>query len=387
MRKHMQDELLYTVQPPLRARIDALYKPRMTCDNFHVMARHGMAEQARYAHSVLGLRSEATAATRLTPAQESAFRRSKQLSAQQREELLKPFLPSDPSDSEAQVQKKKALRDRRQRASQKHRKPLTGPARAFLYFAIYHVVALFFSIFFRFRRAYRLVRGKIVSLLKYHHRTPEFIAHDVKDLDKLPRHLSVIVEYQEDDGSQGTAGLEGLVNDVCEIAAWAASAGIPLLSVYERTAYFGPRRKPTLSLRAPHLSSYSPPNTPPQNAALNGDEAKEERQNLTVLLLSEHDGRDTIVDLTRTLAEMAQKGDVREEQINMDLIDAQLNDHVSSEPELLILFSPTVQLKGYPPWQLRLTEIFHLPDNKGVNYQVFLRALYNFAKVEMRLGR
>ena len=122
-------------------------------------------------------------------------------------------------------------------------------------------------------------------------------------------------------------------------------------------AYFGPRRKPTLSLRAPHLSSYSPPDTPPQNAEPNGDALKEERQHLTVLLLSEHDGRDTIVDLTRTLAEMAQKGDVHQEQINMDLIDAQLSDHVTSEPDLLILFSPTVQLKGYPPWQLRLTEI------------------------------
>jgi dehydrodolichyl diphosphate syntase complex subunit NUS1 len=33
------------------------------------------------------------------------------------------------------------------------------------------------------------------------------------------------------------------------------------------------------------------------------------------------------------------------------------------------------------------TKYSHLPDNKGVNYQVFLRALYNFAKVEMRLGR
>ena len=76
--------------------------------------------------------------------------------------------------------------------------------------------------------------------------------------------------------------------------------------------------------------------------------------------MSEHDGRDTIVDLTRTLAEMAQKGDVRQEQIDMDLIDAQLNDHVSSEPDLLILFSPTVQLKGYPPWQLRLTEILYV---------------------------
>jgi dehydrodolichyl diphosphate syntase complex subunit NUS1 len=117
------------------------------------------------------------------------------------------------------------------------------------------------------------------------------------------------------------------------------------------SSYFGPLRKPTLSLRAPHLSSYSPPSTPPST------NSNEPRQHLTVLLLSEHDGRDTIVDLTRTLAEMAQRGDVSREQINMDLIDAQLSDHVSSEPDLLILFSPTVQLKGYPPWQLRLTEI------------------------------
>ncbi|KAJ4372369.1 hypothetical protein N0V83_004143 [Neocucurbitaria cava] len=345
------------------------------------------------------------AATGITPVQEAAFRKGtlngKQLSAKEREELLKPFLPAEPTSSDVE-----AKAARRRRASQKSKVSKHGPVKNLLFFAVYHLIALLFSIFFRFRRAFRLVRGKLVSLLKYHHRTPEFIAHDVKNLEKLPKHLSVIVEYQEDDGSQGNAGLEGLVNDVCEIAAWAASAGIPFLSIYERTgvlknylpqthasiwntleSYFGPRRKPTLSLRAPHLSSYSPPNTPPQMAQPNGDNLKEERQHLTVLLLSEHDGRDTIVDLTRTLAEMAQKGDVRQEQINMDLIDAQLTDHVSSEPDLLILFSPTVQLKGYPPWQLRLTEIFHLPDNKGVNYQVFLRALYNFAKVEMRLGR
>ncbi|KAF3046499.1 hypothetical protein E8E12_010303 [Didymella heteroderae] len=344
-------------------------------------------------------------ATGITPTQETAFRRGtyqgKQLTPKQREELMKPFLPSEPTSSSDRETKKAAATRRRKPTSKKR----TGPIKAFIYFFVYHIIALLYSIYFRFRRAYRLVRGKVVELLKYHHRTPEFIAHDVKTLQKLPKHLSVVVDYQEDDEHQGNAGLEGLVNDVCEIAAWTASAGIPFLSVYERTgalknylpqthasisntleAYFGPRRKPTLSLRAPHLSSYSPPNSPSQTA--NSDEDhKEERQHLTVLLLSEHDGRDTIVDLTRTLAEMAQKGDVRQEQINMDLIDAQLSDHVSSEPDLLILFSPTVQLKGYPPWQLRLTEIFHLPDNKGVNYQVFLQALYNFAKVEMRLGR
>jgi dehydrodolichyl diphosphate syntase complex subunit NUS1 len=180
------------------------------------------------------------ATTGLTPTQERLFRRSKQLSVEQREELLKPFLPSEPaatSDTEVQKQKNKSSRDRRQRASQQ-RKFVPNTIKSFLYFAVYHAVALLFSIFFRFRRAYRLVTGKIVSLLKYHHRTPEFIAHDVKDLEKLPKHVSVIVEYQEDDGSQGTAGLEGLVNDVCEIAAWAASAGIPFLSVYERTGEY-----------------------------------------------------------------------------------------------------------------------------------------------------
>lgn len=309
------------------------------------------------------------AATGLTPSEQAAFRRH-QLSIQEREALIKPFLPSEPSSSSESSRKKAAAR-RRARTSQKSKPSKKhGPFKTLLFFATYHFIALLFSIFFRFRRAFRLAYTKLVSLLRYHHRTPEFIALDVSRLEKLPNHLSVVVELNSDDEQQGNAGLEGLVNDVCEIAAWASSAGIPFLSVYERTgvlknylpqthasieatleAYFGPTRKPTLSLRAPHLSSYSPPTTPPET---NGSQ---ERQHLTVLLLSEHDGRDTIVDLTRTLAEMAQRGDVRREQINMDLIDAQLSDHVSSEPDLLILFSPTVQLKGYPPWQLRLTEI------------------------------
>jgi undecaprenyl pyrophosphate synthase len=58
-----------------------------------------------------------------------------------------------------------------------------------------------------------------------------------------------------------------------------------------------------------------------------------------------------------------------------------------TEPDLLLLFSPSVDLQGYPPWQLRLTEIFHVQDNQGVGYQVFYRALCNFAKAQMRFGR
>jgi len=53
----------------------------------------------------------------------------------------------------------------------------------------------------------------------------------------------------------------------------------------------------------------------------------------------------------------------------------------------LILFSPNVTLKGYPPWPIRLTEIYNVQDNDGVGYQVFLRGLYNYASAEMRVGK
>lgn len=67
----------------------------------------------------------------------------------------------------------------------------------------------------------------------YHHRTPEIIERDVKDLMRLPKHLSVILKL-EDDG-RGGAELERLVNEVADLAAWCASAGIPMLSIYEKT--------------------------------------------------------------------------------------------------------------------------------------------------------
>jgi dehydrodolichyl diphosphate syntase complex subunit NUS1 len=167
--------------------------------------------------------------TGLTPAEEAAFRR-KQLSVQEREELLKPYLPSEPSSSSESNARTRRRSAQKSKLGKKH-----GPVKSLLFFATYHFIALLFSIFFRFRRAFRLAYTKLISLLKYHHRTPEFIAGDVSHLEKLPKHLSVIVELNEDDEQQGNAGLEGLVNDVCEIAAWSSSAGITFLSVYERT--------------------------------------------------------------------------------------------------------------------------------------------------------
>jgi len=155
---------------------------------------------------------------------------------------------------------------------------------------------------------------------------------------------------------------------------------------------------------------------------------------LTLLLLSSTDGRETLVDLTKTLAEMAQHGKLSPQDISIKLIDAEISEitspltpaparildpncdeakvarsnsprptatttteppAVNSEPDLLLIFGPYVKLEGYPPWQLRLTEICCTGDKsssitgdgEAVEYQRFLKGLWRFAKAEMRFGR
>jgi dehydrodolichyl diphosphate syntase complex subunit NUS1 len=41
-----------------------------------------------------------------------------------------------------------------------------------------------------------------------------------------------------EDGGKGGAGLEALVDEVAEIAAWCTCAGIPMLSVYEQSGKY-----------------------------------------------------------------------------------------------------------------------------------------------------
>lgn len=84
---------------------------------------------------------------------------------------------------------------------------------------------------------------------------------------------------------------------------------------------------------------------------------------------------------------MSQRKRLSPDDISVDLVDAEITESVMGEPDLLVLFGPNVELQGYPPWQVRLTEIFHVQDCTGVGYQVFLRALHSYAKAQMRFGR
>ncbi|MCJ1462899.1 hypothetical protein MMC07_001503 [Pseudocyphellaria aurata] len=304
------------------------------------------------------------------------------LNPTQRENLIKPYLPSPPTTSRSSPQSPWRIR------------ALIKQQVHFLVFTIIHTL---FSLYIRLRQTYHALIDRVFTILYYHHRAPELIQQDVRGLTRIPEHLSVILELKGEE--RGSTGLERLIDEVAEISAWCACVGIPMLSVFESTgilkkylstthrtvssklhAYFG-RRIPALQTRAPHGP-----------ALLNGGGVENAgsclgQDHISILLLSSEDGRSTLVDLTKTLAEMSQRHKLSPDDISRELIDAEITESVMGEPDLLVLFGPNVGLQGYPPWQVRLTEIFHVQDNSGVGYQVFLRALHRYAKAQMRFGR
>ncbi|KAK5174368.1 uncharacterized protein LTR77_001448 [Saxophila tyrrhenica] len=307
--------------------------------------------------------------------------RTAQLSAQERERILKPYLPKTNQGATHQ---------------QRHKQRIRPVIRRTIHSLLFAIIHLIFSIYIRIRQAYHAVLGQLLAVLYYHHRTPELIKRDVSGLTKVPKHLSLILDRRE-----------SLLDDVCESAAWSACAGVSMLSIYEKTgilkhslphlhrriertmtSYYGNSpNKPSISLRAPHLPSYSPPTSP--DPSINGhDGVSSQRPHLTILLIDASDGRQTLVDLTKTLAEMSQHGKLSPSDISSKLIDAEITESVMGEPDLLILFGAKIVLEGYPPWQARLTEIYHVQDHAGgVGYHVFLRALRKYGQAEFRVGR
>jgi dehydrodolichyl diphosphate syntase complex subunit NUS1 len=151
--------------------------------------------------------------------------RGTKLSAADRESLLRPYLP-DPSElprQPAQRRKKTVAR----------KTPVRTFLKSQLHQLTYTLIHIFFGIAIRLIQSYHAVVDRIFTVVYYHHRTPELIRKDVKNLDRLPEHLSVILSLREEEDT-----LTVLMDEVAELTAWSVSAGIPVLSIYEKSGKF-----------------------------------------------------------------------------------------------------------------------------------------------------
>lgn len=138
----------------------------------------------------------------------------------ERESILKHHLPEPIPLADIRHRRKKPLR----------KTPIRTFLKTLLYQFTYTVIHIFFGIFIRLSQTYHAVVDRIFAIVYYHHRAPELIQKDVKGLERLPEHLSVILSLRREDDA-----LTVLMDEVAELAAWSTCAGIPALTVYEQT--------------------------------------------------------------------------------------------------------------------------------------------------------
>lgn len=97
-----------------------------------------------------------------------------------------------------------------------------------------------------------------------------------------------------------------------------------------------------------------------------------------VQILSRLEGRQKFVEDIRDLIK------VEPDKIDINLVQKQIG--WTSDPELLISFGNHFCLHGFPPWQLRLTEIFSIPTHRNITYKIFKDCLERYSQTTQRLG-
>lgn len=95
-------------------------------------------------------------------------------------------------------------------------------------------------------------------------------------------------------------------------------------------------------------------------------------------IISRSDGRQKFVEAARELVEL------EPENINIDTVHNRVG--WPSDPQLLISFGSPLCLYGFPPWQLRLTEILSIPTHKKLPQQIFFDCLRRYSKISQREG-
>lgn len=252
------------------------------------------------------------------------------------------------------------------------------------------IMYLAFGVFRYVQYEYNKMRLRVWNVIYNPANTPQLIRQDVTKLGKIPRRLAAILEMKSV-GSVG-GGVKGLMNDGSEVACWTVSAGIKHLVLYDYdgilkknvhdfqdeittklSKYYGPSNVPKFALRIPH-----------QNKVYFSDGHK---VSLEISLLSNRDGRQTIVDLTRTMADLVKAQELQKEDITMRLMDKELTQLVGPEPDVLLYFGPSLDLQGFPPWHLRLTEFHWEQDNDQVTYSIFIRGLQKYSKCKINVGK
>ncbi|KAK9717030.1 hypothetical protein K7432_006482 [Basidiobolus ranarum] len=219
----------------------------------------------------------------------------------------------------------------------------------------------------------------------------------VKSLKKLPRNLGMILPLD--------APKDQLALSIANLASWCIAAGIPYLTIFSSREfsknelanlaqdivkateeYFvecGWKELPVIGISA--ISSLVKYELGTFAARTSKQQQQRHTPDLRITLLSENSGKHSIAEVSKRMVRRVLNEDFEAREIDISTLDNALSD--IPEPQLLLHFGKYLLLEGFPPWQLRLTEIYNCIHTGKIMYSDFINAVYRYARCDQRFGK
>ncbi|MDD2323782.1 MAG: isoprenyl transferase [Bacteroidales bacterium] len=233
------------------------------------------------------------------------------------------------------------------------------------------------------------------------------------DLQRLPRHVAIIMDgngrWALQQGQSRTFGHEKGVIPVKECAEAAAELGIRYLTLYafstenwnrpkeEVTALMGllvetiNQEVETLQKNKIRLKAIGDLNSleeKPQQKLQEAIETTANNEGLTLVLALSYSSRWEIVEAVKKLTADVQKGRLKPEDINENMLCNYLETKDIPDPELLIRTSGELRISNFLLWQIAYSELFFTPKLwPEIRKNDFFEAIIDFQHRERRFGK
>ena len=224
------------------------------------------------------------------------------------------------------------------------------------------------------------------------------------DRGKLPKHIAIIMDgngrWAKERGEDRVYGHHEGVISVREIVNASAEVGIQYLTLYAFSAENWNRPKAEVdalmellvnTIRKVRMHIIGDFESLPAICRKELNEAIDmtaANTGLNLILALSYSSRNEIVGAAKKIAEQVQKGELKAEDVNCTVFEANLNTAKFPDPELMIRTSGEYRISNFLLYQLAYAELYfapvHWPDFRKQN---LYEALLNYQQRERRFGK
>ncbi|XP_066138748.1 dehydrodolichyl diphosphate synthase complex subunit Nus1-like [Euwallacea fornicatus] len=244
---------------------------------------------------------------------------------------------------------------------------------ASLYRTLYVLVHALFSVYRWLVNAVQEIGGVFVDICHEFGPSTSSIYQENETglISKIPKHITILLGNEQPS-----------FKDMANIISWCMGNQILFLSFYDHKGILKKNQdklEETITKALPpnnHVIWHNSPNSIYKNGFIG--------QKIHVKLLSRESGKQALAQVTRNLC----KSTINHSDISIESLGKALQkDFEFPDPDLAISFGEYLNLQGYPPWQIRVTEFLSIKSHRQLRYRTFLEQLYVYGKCEQRFGK